>query len=413
MKPRKIAFFGLFGQQNLGNESTLQAIMYNARTYMPDLEAKCICTDPEDVSLRYNISAFPISYQYAKAFKLKVQVDQKNSLMRLLRKVFIRIPMELQHWVKALKTLQGSHMLIVAGAGLLSDSGTRPLGIPYEIFRWSVIAKICRCKLLFVSVGAGPICSTLTRWFIKSALGLADYRSYRDGFSKQYIESIGFGKKSDRVYPDLAFSLPKTMIPECNKWESKKTVVGVGLLDYNGRIGLQQSGGKAIYRDFINKLNTFVSWLLERKYIVRILIGDALYDMSVKQDLLALLEKGASKFKNEQIIDEPVFSVKDLLSQLAATDIVVSPRFHNILLALMLCKPVVSLSYHKKFESIMSEVGLKEYCQDIDQLDIDKLIEQFTDIEKNANNFKPYIKLRTEACRKALDEQYSIIFESV
>lgn len=413
MKPKKIAFFGLFGQQNLGNESTLQAIMYNARRYMPDVEVKCICTGPEDVSLIYNISAFPISYRYAKGFKSKVGAGHKNPLMRLLQKVFIRVPMELLHWLKALKTLKGSHMFIVAGAGLLSDYDTRPLGRPYDIFKWSIIAKLCRCKLLFVSVGAGPICHPLTRWFIKSALALADYRSYRDSFSKQSIDSIGFETNSDRVYPDLAFSLPRTMIPEHNKRDIQRPVIGVGLKDYYGVLGQSQDGGEARYRDFVSKLGTFVTWLVEHKYTVGVLIGDALYDSRVKQDLLILLEKRGLKYEDGQIINEPISSLEELLSQLAATDVVVSPRFHNILLALMLCKPVISLSYHEKFESVMAEVGLAGYCQDIDHLDIEKLIKQFMDLQKNSKNLKPYIKLKTEEFCKALDEQYSIIFNDL
>jgi polysaccharide pyruvyl transferase WcaK-like protein len=318
--------------------------------------------------------------------------------------------MELIQWVEALKTLKGCHMLIVAGAGLLSDYATHPLGMPYQIFKWSIIARICRCRLLFVSVGAGPICRFLTRWFIKLALSLAHYRSYRDRFSKEYLESIGFERDSDRVYPDLAFSLPKTLLPENIHLNEERPVIGVGLLDYYGVLGQSQDGGEAKYLDFINKLGTFVTWVLEHKYIVRVLIGDVLYDSRVKQDLINLLQKRGLKYEDGQIIDEPVFSVNTLLSQLAATDVVVSPRFHNILLALMLCKPVISLSYHEKFKSVMAESGLPEYCQDIEHLNVDRLIDQFIRIEKDAENLKPYIKQKTEEFRKALDEQYCFIF---
>src|SRR6266446_4255952 len=55
MKPRKIAFYGLFGQQNWGNECTLQAIIYNARRYLPDAELRCFCTGPHETLLRHNI----------------------------------------------------------------------------------------------------------------------------------------------------------------------------------------------------------------------------------------------------------------------------------------------------------------------------------------------------------------------
>ena len=51
-------------------------------------------------------------------------------------------------------------------------------------------------------------------------------------------------------------------------------------------------------------------------------------------------------YAEERIIDEPIASVDDLLKQLAATDVVVATRFHNVLLALLLNKPAIAISYH-------------------------------------------------------------------
>jgi polysaccharide pyruvyl transferase WcaK-like protein len=303
-------------------------------------------------------------------------------------------------------------MLIMSGTGMLTDYATRPFGLPYDIFKWSTIAKLHRCKLLFVSVGVEPIHHLLSRWFIKSALSLADYRCYRDGYSKQYMESIGFGTSNDIIYPDLAFSLPVAMMPECNNRDRQRPVIGVGVMDYYGQRGIPQ-GGEAIYIDYINKTGTFVTWLLEHKYTVRLLIGDVLYDNRVRQDLIELLEKRGFKCEGGQIIDEPISSVEQLLSQLATTDVVVAPRFHNILLALMLNKPVIALSYNEKNDSLMAEVGLAEYCQPLDHLDVDRLIEQFVKLENNANNLRPYIKQKTEEYRRVLDEQYTFIFNVV
>jgi polysaccharide pyruvyl transferase WcaK-like protein len=60
----------------------------------------------------------------------------------------------------------------------------------------------------------------------------------------------------------------------------------------------------------------------------------------------------------------------------------------------------------------MNQMGLSEYCQDINHLDADKLIEQFCDLEKNAEKLRPRIKQKTEEFRRALDEQYNIIFNN-
>src|SRR5262245_55299262 len=96
IKPTKIVFFGLFGQQNWGNECTLQAMIYSVRKYVPDVELSCICTDPGDTSARHNISAIPIRGTHG-----KVQPKQDNPVRKLLRRVFVKVPMELFHWVEA------------------------------------------------------------------------------------------------------------------------------------------------------------------------------------------------------------------------------------------------------------------------------------------------------------------------
>ena len=55
-------------------------------------------------------------------------------------------------------------MPIVPGTGLLTDADGLFGWGPYSLFKWSLIAKVCRCKLLLVSVGAGPIYGILGRW---------------------------------------------------------------------------------------------------------------------------------------------------------------------------------------------------------------------------------------------------------
>jgi hypothetical protein len=42
-----------------------------------------------------------------------------------------------------------------------------------------------------------------------------------------------------------------------------------------------------------------------------------------------------------------------------------------------------------------------------------RLIEQFQGVEKNAEKLQPVIRQRVERSRKALDEQYKLIFEGI
>jgi hypothetical protein len=61
----------------------------------------------------------------------------------------------------------------------------------------------------------------------------------------------------------------------------------------------------------------------------------------------------------------------------------------------------------------MNQMGLSEYCQDINDLKADRLIEQFCQLEKNAGSLRPMIRQKAEGCRKALDDQYNLIFQGL
>ena len=48
---QRIALFGNFGTGNLGNEATLQAMLYNLRSHLPNAEISCICPGPENTAI--------------------------------------------------------------------------------------------------------------------------------------------------------------------------------------------------------------------------------------------------------------------------------------------------------------------------------------------------------------------------
>jgi polysaccharide pyruvyl transferase WcaK-like protein len=404
-RTKTLIFFGNFGTGNFGNEITFQAILYHLRRVLPNVEVRCICTDPVATATTHNIICAPVSRTVVRTWR------PHNRVARVLRSVFIGMPSELYRWLEALMTLKRTDVLIIPGTGLLTDAfGLRSWG-PYSIFKWSLIAKMRGCKLLFVSVGAGPIDSRVGRWLVTSALALADFRSYRDNATKEYLSSIGAKVARDRVYPDLAFSVVDEITPKYALPRRRRAVVGLGLMLYHGK----QSSDKlreSTYTAYLEQLVVFVKWLLARDYDIRLLIGD-LSDRSVAVEFKALLNDRLGGYDEDRIIDDPVLSVEDLLGQLAETDAVVATRFHNVLLALALNKPVISISFHQKCTSLMQDMGLQEYCQDIKQLNADKLMEQFSQLEKNAGSLRQMIREKVADCRKALDEQYSLIFKDL
>lgn len=397
----KIFFFGHFGSTNLGNEATLLAMLSSLRQTIPDVEFASICTVPEKVAADYSITAIT-----SRAPVVRPWVYD-GIFATFLRKLLVGIPSEFYRWIQGLKILRGTDALIVPGTGLLTDAYTMLNWGPYDLFRWTLTAKLCRCKVLFVSVGAGPIYSRMGRSFVKTALSLADYRSYRDESSREYLRGIGFPADNDRVCPDLAFSLPELQSPRSDG--SQRPVVGIGLMERAGRYS--HSPSVEVHSRYLATLVDLVDWLLSRNYDVRLLIGD-LGDRRVVQEFKSMLAQ-RGLLGSGRVIDEPVETVTDLLSQIASTDYVIATRFHNVLLSMLLGKPVMAISFHHKCSSLMDQMGMAEYCQNINELKADELIECFRRLRQSANSIKRVLRERVAACQDALDEQYGTIFNFI
>jgi polysaccharide pyruvyl transferase WcaK-like protein len=198
------------------------------------------------------------------------------------------------------------------------------------------------------------------------------------------------------------------MIPRRNRAVAGRPVVGLGVMEYAGKY----SARKPIEGAFLEYLETLVEsarWLLDHGYDIRLLSGDFV-DLHARQAFRRVLEKRLPAYDPDRIIDEPVTSAMDVLSQIAATDFVVATRFHNIVFGFLCGKPVISISFHHKCESLMAMMGMSDYCLDIGGLTADQLIDALCRLEANAHALRPSINERVATFRQALDQQYDTLF---
>ncbi|MCE7981216.1 MAG: hypothetical protein DYG89_08510 [Caldilinea sp. CFX5] len=403
---KKIALFGFFGWGNIGNTGTLQAFLHNLRSRQPDAEVWCICANPEDVAQQFKIPVFPIDLT-----PRRLWYRPGNRILRLVHQAFLRVPLEGWLWLKAFLFLQGFDLLLIPGTGVLDDYGVGPFQTPYDLFKWCLVAKLSGVPLFFVSVGAGPIMHKVSRWFMKSALGLADYRTYRDELSQRYMTSIGFQAKDNGVYPDLMFSLPLAADLHPEQHNPEAHVVGLGLMAHYGW-NRPAEEGEAIYQTYLTKIGQFAVWLLGKGYVVRLLIGQS-HDRRAVEDLKTYVARTYGTPAPGQLIDEPINTIDDLFHQLDATDMVVATRFHNVLCSLMLNKPVISLGYAQKNDVLMAEMGLAHYCQAIEAFSVERLITQFQALAANSAQIGQLLADKNIEYRTALDQQYQQILQGV
>jgi polysaccharide pyruvyl transferase WcaK-like protein len=394
----KIGIFGMFGVGNIGNDASLEAMLHHLREKVPHARVVCVCPEPGIVTRRYRVEAAPT---VAPGRRASGGANPRRGLPEVwpLR--------DLRNCTHALRVLRGVDTLIIPGTGILDDFGTGPRGMPYDLFRWCLAARVAGARVRFLSVGAGPICHPMSRWLMKAAVGLADYRSFRDVESKSFMASIGSDTRRDSVVPDLVFSLPAPAEEQTNR-RIEGTNVGVGVMAYHGWAH-DQTLGNQVYMDYLENLGRFVLWLLKSGYGVRLLIGED-RDLSACSLLAGNVSVGRAEWRGQLTLAREVDSMSTLLSEVLATDVVVATRYHNVVAALMAKRPVVSLGYAPKNQALLEQFGMAAYCQPVEGFDVELLKRQFLEVWDKREPIRKRIEGTTHEFRASLAQQFQTLF---
>jgi polysaccharide pyruvyl transferase WcaK-like protein len=387
-KPLRIGIFGLFGAGNLGNDGSLESFVEFMKAFHPEAELHCICSGTDSVRDRFALPTLPIQAP-----------PPRSRWLRGLNLLSLRTLFRAQEWAWTIATAGRFDMIVVPGTGMLDDFGERWRDMPYHLFRWGLACRLAGTPFAFVSIGAGPIHHPLSRWLMRSAAAMARYRSYRDANSKEYMRGIGLDRAHDPVTPDLAFRLPS---PQLGANAGGRPVIGVGMMGYAGWKH-SQSDGQAIYRVYTAKMTQFVAWLIEEGYAVRLIMGDE-GDIPAVQEVSRAVGVAPGGMA-AHLSFERGRSLAEIMQQLGETELLVATRFHNVVCGLMMGKPVISLSYARKNDVLLEEMGLGEFRQHIESFSLDRLKAQFKQLMLDRADYIPGIVEKTAQYREQLAEQ--------
>jgi polysaccharide pyruvyl transferase WcaK-like protein len=242
---------------------------------------------------------------------------------------------------------------------------------------------------------------------MKTAARMADYRSYRDVISKDFMSSIGIDVSSDPVFPDLAFSLPveRRFRP---RQVGGSRVVAVGVMTYYGWHNDARLGD-AIYREYVEKITQFVRWLLNEGHSVRLIIGDRSDGPAAQRVVEGVTQDHIAAVTAGRFVATPQASLDDVLKELAQTDIVVATRFHNVVGAFMADRPVISLGYAAKNDVLLTEMGMGKFCQHIERFEPEQLIAHFREVSGRQLELEQQIRSRRLEYERRLSQQFADI----
>ncbi|HXJ84993.1 MAG TPA: polysaccharide pyruvyl transferase family protein, partial [Candidatus Methylomirabilis sp.] len=403
---RKVGLLHHIGGGNLGDDATQDAVMQSIGRRWPDAVMIGFSMNPDDTEKRHGIPSHEIrrrrwslghrcepSETTAKG-ALKRLVGKSRLLFGLLRvvnAVTIRIPREILEesafLFRSYRAVKSLDLLVINGGGQLTEWGG-PWEFPYTIFKWITLAKVAGVRRVFLNVGAGPLTRPLSKFFVRRALGWADYASFRDEESRALVRRIGFTGRS-QVFPDSAYSL-ETPAPKMPSAQSGRNQGKVGLapMPYCDPRAFPDKD-QIVYDEFIRKLGRFGSRLVESGYRVALFGSDIGVDPLAIADLHdAIRTEGGHVAGSPALANESVSSLEELLARMSLMDYVVTCRFHGVVFAHLLNKPVLAISHHPKVAALMSDIGLGEYCMDIRTFDPETLTETFAAVVRDADEIR-------------------------
>ncbi|WP_414936005.1 polysaccharide pyruvyl transferase family protein [Amycolatopsis sp. cmx-11-51] len=380
--PVRIGLFGLLGSGNLGNDGSFEAVLGYLRAEHPAAALSVMCGGPEIVASRYGLETTALNWyqgEYRTASgPLSIVMKGFGKLVDVVRTAT---------WVRR------QDVVIVPGMGVLESTlPLRPWGFPYALLLLSASGRLVGTKVALVSVGANVSTHRITRSIIGRAAWLAAFRSYRDEPSRDAMRAMGVDVTDDRVYPDLAFALSAPSEPVLPR------SVGVGVMAYHGGNDDRARAGE-IYESYVDNMTRFVAGLVADGRPVRLFIGDRA-DRQVVDEIMTELDSPLVTAADTSTLD-------DVLRAMSAVETVVATRYHNVLCALKLAKPTLSVGYARKNDVLMAALGLGEFCQRAKEIDLDKLVRQFAELESRAGELTETLVKRGAEQVRLLDEQFS------
>ncbi|MEU6668166.1 polysaccharide pyruvyl transferase family protein [Streptomyces sp. NPDC046727] len=383
----RVGVFGLLGSGNLGNDGSLEAVLGYLRAEHPEAAVDALCGGPEAVTARFGIPATRLHWyrgEYRTASRAGAMAGKGlGKLVDVFRTAA---------WVRR------HDVVIVPGMGVLEATlPLRPWGFPYALFLLCASGRLFGTRVALVSVGAATIGNRPTRALVRWSARLAAYRSYRDAQSRDAMRAMGVDTARDEVYPDLAFSLPT---PPASAPPGPPGLVCVGVMAFRGGND-DRARAEEIHRRYLDGTIRFVRALVEDGRPVRLLTGDGV-DAPVVDAILDAVD-------SPLVTAAEAASLADLMKETAAADTVVAIRYHNLICALKAGTPTLALSYAAKSDALMDRMGLGAYCHPAREVDADRLLEQFRELEKRSAELRQTLAERNRAAARQLEDQFTAL----
>lgn len=394
----RVGLFGLLGSGNLGNDVSMESVLTYLRAAHPDAVVDAMCKGPDTVAARYGIPGTWMNWY-----------QRYESSATGTRAVALKLAGKVIDVFRIAAWVRRHDVVIVPGMGVLEASlPLKAWQLPYSLYLLSWWGRLLGARVAFVGVGAGTIRKRATRVLLDGAAERAFYRSYRDAGSRDAMRERGIDTSADHVYADVAFGLPA---PEYGPGDPR--VVGVGVMAYQG--GADDRGRRAtISAGYAAAMVDFIGWLLDQGREARLLVGDEnASERAVAEEILAAVRAARPHSPDSALVLCCASTYQELMAQMAPAATVVATRFHSMICALRLGRPVLAIGYAPKFAEVLTTMGLAELQLSARSPSGDLIVSRFTGLERRRDELERAVAAGNAIYEKRAADQFAELSEVV
>lgn len=375
---RRIGLYGYLASGNLGNDASLEAVLAWLRSSHPEVELRCITIAPEEALARYGIESVPLAWRSSREGGGRAGDAARKLLGRLLD-----LP-------RSFRLVGSVDAVVVPGMGVLEDGlSSRPWNMPLWLFLIAAACRIRRRPFVLLNVGADRALNRLTGWLYVTTTHLATHVSYRDQESADAMREAG-SRVHPLVAPDVAF-----VHPASTRAEPVPGRVVVGVMAYYGQQDHPVRGAD-VRRRYVATLADAMTRIVDAGCHV-VLVGGDRVDTEIASDVRAAVRAGRPDLPDDAVALRECTRFDELSQEMSRAEVVVASRFHNLICALRLARPPVSVGYAGKNHHLMRQMGLEDFSQDIEHLDASRLVAQVAAARREQTGLADRIRQVTSA----------------
>ena len=376
MKNKIVTFNGHFGENNVGDDLLLLALLIyflkdaniskiniltgNCKNTMAMLKREQYLTDRINLiySGRWGLREPNRNLKYSFNWILKLLISFKTSTLHLI------------------------------GPGNIIKDNTNALFVCFWLSK-ALFSILFNRKFAFIGIGVAEIRHFHSKIFIKFVMNKASFITTRDRKSISNLKKLHVNKPLIKSYPDLVFSIASLfskIIKNRKIQEPKK--IGINFRQFSRK----HFDNKTLL-NYQNSIVSFLLLLLKSNNYECVFYSFCNEFHQSDREMYKKIQNECLK-SNIQISYFEYDNCSELINNIQTCYAYIGTRFHSVILATQGCIPNIGISYEWKLKNFMEESGMGDYSINVENLTENKLWFLWDKLIRNYDyNYKNLVKL--------------------